>query len=111
MLWAYNFLTSIVLVNLLIAQMGARYEVMQDIGFNVWLGERIELIKEFKDERDPLPAPLNLIQLLLVDIPRMVMKRLGGKSSDAPGLRGGFKLELRGASIGHARQAVKALCD
>lgn len=114
LLWVYNFLTTIVLVNLLIAQMSARYEIMQEVGYNVWLAERINLIKEFKDERDPLPPPLNIIRICCVDVPSLFSKCLirGKKNTDfMPGNRSGFKLELRGQSINHAKTAALQLCE
>jgi len=116
MLWVYNFLTSIVLVNLLIAQMGARYDFVMEIGEVEWTAERIELIKEYKDERDEMPAPLNVFRLFLLDIPRFVMKLAKGRkgqkeSNNKPHQRNGFKLELRGPSIEHAKEAVQQLCE
>jgi len=113
MLAAYNFVTSIILVNLLIAQMSARYEVMQEVGYSVWLAERISLIKEYKDEREELPPPLNLIRLFVYTIPRLLMRcaSMASSGSQRPGARGGFKLELRGPSINHARDAALKLCQ
>ena len=58
--FTYLFFTTVVLVNLLIAQMSARYEAVVAKGYEEWLAERVTLIKEFKDERDPLPPPLNV---------------------------------------------------
>ena len=40
-------------------------------GYEKWLAERVALIKEFQDERDPLPPPLNL-PLMLIHFARWV---------------------------------------
>merc|ERR1719473_2200673 len=61
MLYVYMFVTTIVLVNLLIAQMGERYSNILAEADQVWKTERVSLIKEYKDDRDPLPPPLNIL--------------------------------------------------
>ena len=58
---------TILMVNLLIAQMGARYENMTNEGFETWLLQFVGLVKEYKDLRDPLPPPLNVVYVVLVD--------------------------------------------
>jgi len=62
--WSYTFFTTILLVNLLIAQMGSTYETMKDESTALWLRQRVDLILEFKDDCDPLPPPLNVVHLL-----------------------------------------------
>eukprot|EP00966_Prymnesium_polylepis_P023199 533865-Prymnesium_polylepis.1 len=64
LLLAYVFLSTVILVNLLIAQMSARYETVQEKSAELWLFNRLYLFKEYKDDRDSVPPPFNLIQLV-----------------------------------------------
>ena len=77
MLWLYMLLATIVLVNLLIAQMSRTYEdVMQDSKMR-WQYARAELILEFKDSKAPLPPPLNIVWVLINDLPKALLKACG----------------------------------
>jgi len=63
--WIYTFFMTILMVNLLIAQMGARYERMTNEGHETWLLQFVGLVREYKDLRDTLPPPLNVFEWLL----------------------------------------------
>eukprot|EP00966_Prymnesium_polylepis_P194760 4514846-Prymnesium_polylepis.1 len=60
----YIFLATIILVNLLIAQMSERYTTVLSVAQEEWLYNRMILYKEYKDDRDPVPPPFNLIPLV-----------------------------------------------
>ena len=60
----YVSISTIVLVNLLIAQMSASYEKVTEKATQLWLFERMSLYKEYKDDRDAFPPPLNALQFL-----------------------------------------------
>ena len=55
LLWLYIFVTTVILVNLLIAQMSSVYEEVREKADQVWKFERVDLITEFKDSRDSAP--------------------------------------------------------
>ena len=77
LLWLYMLLATIVLVNLLIAQMSRTYDdVMQDSKMR-WQYARAEIILEFKDSKAPLPPPLNIVWVLIYDLPRALCKACG----------------------------------
>jgi hypothetical protein len=64
LLWVYMFITTVVLVNLLIAQMSQTYERGMEQGKEDWCFRRAELIIEFKDTlRGSVPPPFNLLHL------------------------------------------------
>jgi len=78
LLWIYMFFATIVLVNLLIAQMSETFNQVNTKGAVRWKFERALLILEFKDTKLPAPPPLNLIWLLLVVIPLRIYNRCAG---------------------------------
>ena len=61
LLWVYIFAATIILVNLLIAQMADTYGRVTADGRIRWQFERAALISEYKDTKPPLPPPLNLL--------------------------------------------------
>lgn len=84
----YAFLAAVVLVNLLIALMSHRFEKLQEKASEIWLFERLRLYKEYKDERDAIPPPLNSIPLLY-----LLFKACFRRCRDDPSRRlNGFKL-------------------
>jgi len=83
LLWIYLFGTTIVLVNLLIAQMSDTYNRVTTQGTIRWHFERASLISEFKDTKLPAPAPLNVVWLVLVELPRFLYNSFKGKSTMA----------------------------
>lgn len=105
----YLFLTTVVLVNLLIAQMSSRYEAIQQEGINVWLQERILLIQEFKDDRDYLPAPLNLLRPLFYDLPISIIHRLRGHQAKSVRLQRGFKFIVEGLAAEQLNELTSEL--
>jgi hypothetical protein len=60
-LWVSVFVMTVVLVNLLIAQMSSTYERLKEEKEEIWQAGRVKLIREYKDSFDPIPAPLNLL--------------------------------------------------
>eukprot|EP00966_Prymnesium_polylepis_P253618 5862198-Prymnesium_polylepis.1 len=65
LLMIYVFIATVILVNLLIAQMSARYEKVTALASETFLFNRMKLYKEYKDDRDAIPPPFNLIPLVL----------------------------------------------
>ena len=61
LLWVYMFLTTIMLVNLLIAQMSDTYCKVSEEGTERWQFQRAQLILEYKDNKTPVPQPLNIL--------------------------------------------------
>ena len=61
LLWVYLFTATIILINLLIAQMADTYSRVTADGLVRWQFERAALIGEYKDTKPPLPPPLNLL--------------------------------------------------
>ena len=61
LLWIYQFVASIILINLLIAQMADTYGRVTADGLVRWQFERAALISEYKDTKPPLPPPANLL--------------------------------------------------
>jgi hypothetical protein len=61
LLWVYMFLTTIMLINLLIAQMSDTYARVSDEGTERWQFQRAQLILEYKDNKTPVPQPLNIL--------------------------------------------------
>lgn len=75
--FVYLILATIVLINLLIAQMSATYERVKTLSREEWLFNRAEIILESKDEKGPVPPPLNVIKSLINDIPKLIHWALG----------------------------------
>jgi len=65
LVFAYQFIATIILVNLLIAQMADTYGRITSEGFLRWQFERAQLISEYKDTKKPLPPPLNVVYSVL----------------------------------------------
>jgi hypothetical protein len=63
LLWIYQFVAAIILINLLIAQMADTYGRVTADGLVRWQFERAALISEYKDTKPPLPPPLNLVSV------------------------------------------------
>mmetsp|Transcript_18044 Transcript_18044/g.53982 ORF Transcript_18044/g.53982 Transcript_18044/m.53982 type:complete len:259 (+) Transcript_18044:1888-2664(+) len=90
LLWVYMFVATIVLVNLLIAQMSDTYNrVKLTEGTLRWHFERASLILEFKDTKLPVPPPFNLAWLVLFELPVRMYKQWKGIASVADS---GYKL-------------------
>jgi len=70
--WAYQFIATIILVNLLIAQMADTYSRITSEGFLRWQFERAQLISEFKDTKKPLPPPLNVVWMVLANLYKLL---------------------------------------
>ena len=68
LLFVYLILATVVLVNLLIAQMSKTYEMIIDESRLIWQFDYVHsIVIEYKDNRDVLPAPLNIIDMLIID--------------------------------------------
>ena len=68
LLFFYLILATVVLVNLLIAQMSKTYEMIIDESRLIWQFDYVHsIVIEYKDNRDVLPAPLNIIDMLIID--------------------------------------------
>ena len=108
--FVYLFTTTVVLVNLLIAQMSARYESVVAEGYEKWLAERVALIKEFQDERDPLPPPLNVFWGLY-ELMRSLQREYQARAMPQMQRRSlpGFKLVVGGRAAEHARSTASEL--
>ena len=77
LLYIYLLLTTVVLVNLLIAQMSETYTSFLETAREEWAYRRASLIAEFKDDYDgKLPPPLNLITQSW-DFLLFILRRLG----------------------------------
>ena len=61
LLWFYVFVITVVMVNLLIAQMGATYSRLEERGPLIAHAGFVELCMEYKDLNDSLPPPLNVL--------------------------------------------------
>ena len=92
LLWVYMFLATVVLINLLIAQMSATYENVKAQGEEMWQFERAQLILEYKDGKPPLPPPLNCLWTLFHDIPLFVYNRCRRGPPPEPKVLPGFKM-------------------
>jgi len=68
-MWLYLFITIVILVNLLIAQMSDTYANVTSEGLLRWQFERAQLIDEFKDAKKPLPPPFNVFWFALITLP------------------------------------------
>jgi hypothetical protein len=92
-MWLYLFITIVVLVNLLIAQMSDTYSRVTSEGLLRWQFERAQLIDEFKDSKKPVPPPFNVLWFALVTLPnklRVQYRRVVWNEREVDA--GGFKL-------------------
>ena len=81
LLWVYMFVSSVILVNVLIAQMADTFSKITGEGLLRWQFERAQLISEFKETKPPLPPPLNVFWLAFITLPTKLLGRtqsLGG---------------------------------
>lgn len=83
LLWIYLFVATIILVNLLIAQLSDTFVRITGEGLQRWQFERCLLVNEFKETKPPLPPPFNVLWLLGVTWPSRLLR---GEASV-----GGFK--------------------
>ena len=76
LMWLYMLITTIVLVNLLIAQMSETYAKEMEKATQSWLFERAQLVLEFKDAKaSPLPPPLAPVYDLAVFLRNCIRRR------------------------------------
>jgi len=61
LLLIYMFMTTVVLINLLIAQMSSTYEEMNEVAIDEWHYARAGLVEEYMLDKTWLPPPLNLL--------------------------------------------------
>ena len=92
LLWVYMFLATVVLINLLIAQMSATYENVKAQGEEMWQFERAQLILEYKDGKPPLPPPFNCLWTFFHDVPLFFVNRCRRGPPPEPKVLPGFKL-------------------
>eukprot|EP00966_Prymnesium_polylepis_P064300 1490869-Prymnesium_polylepis.1 len=90
MLWYYQFMTGVVLVNLLIAMMSDTYAGTTAEGERRWLYNRSILIREYL-EKPPTPSPFNILWYCFYQVPHWLARRLGKRSKHAIDLAG-YKL-------------------
>ena len=90
LLWIFQFMTGVVLVNLLIAMMSDTYAGTTSEGERRWLYNRSILIREYL-EKPPMPSPLNILWYLFYQVPHWFTKRLGKRSKHEIDLTG-YKL-------------------
>jgi len=68
-----------------------------------WLMERAKIIRQFKDNKPPLPPPLNVLWYLFYDLPTYLRSFSKG-ALDVPGPVDGFKVVTTGDDL---RQMLK----
>ena len=116
LLWTYLFIATIILINLLIAQMADTFGRVTAEGQVRWLFERTALISEYKDTKPPLPPPLNLVIVAYYCVEgtiRNVTKLFKGETKEVRPSTIGFKkvppnMELR--SLERREQAALKEC-
>ena len=89
-LWVYLFVSQVVLLNLLIAMMADSYAKVTSDGEVQALYDREGLIRELKDSKPPLAAPLNLLHICCYAVPVRLYRICTG-SSDLVAPHDGFK--------------------
>merc|ERR1712070_147883 len=62
------------LMNLLIAKMSDTFANINEQGERRWCFERAQLIHVFKDSKEPIPPPFNLLWNLFVSIPQQARR-------------------------------------
>ena len=116
LLWVYQFVAAIILINLLIAQMADTYGRVTADGLVRWQFERAALISEYKDTKPPLPPPLNLVSVAYYCVEgtvRYLSKLFKGETKEEWPSTIGFKkvppnMELR--SLERREQAALKEC-
>ena len=63
LLWAYVFISTVVFVNLLIAQMGQSYSDVLEAAFQYHNWTYMELVRDAKDQLSPWQPPLNIWEI------------------------------------------------
>ena len=89
-LWVYLFVSQVVLLNLLIAMMADSYAKVTSDGEVQALYDREGLIRELKDSKPPLAAPLNLLHICCYAVPVRLYRICTG-SSELVAPHDGFK--------------------
>ena len=107
-----TFFMTIVMINLLIAQMGARFDQMTEQGYEQWQQQKVQLIREYKDLRDPLPVPLNVVYILFVDVPHALHRALRYFCpADSRSKVMGFRIAVHGRTSRRSSQLTRQLQD
>merc|ERR1719502_144589 len=108
MLFMYMIISSIILVNLLIAQMSSKFEKIMNDANVLWLQELVQMILEFKDDRDPVPPPFNVLYMFFIELPYKCYKYASGaKAPSSPS--NGFKLQINRRVYNRLHQ-ISAAC-
>jgi len=96
LLLVYMFMTTVVLINLLIAQMSSTYEAMDEVAIDEWHYARAGLVEEYMLEKTWLPPPLNLLTHTANAASQLLrLLRLSAHPSDCE--RAGFALLMDSA--------------
>jgi len=74
LLFLYEFVVLVVLLNLLIAQMSQSFGNISGDSERFWLLDRGSLITEFKDKKGALPPPLSMLTHLFWDVPLVIQR-------------------------------------
>jgi len=112
LIFLYTFFMTIVMINLLIAQMGARFDQMTEQGYEQWQQQKVQLIREYKDLRDPLPVPLNVVYILFVDVPHALHRALRYFCpADSRSKVMGFRIAVHGRTSRRSSQLTRQLQD
>ena len=85
-----QLLLFIFLLSALIATLAGRYAALAAAGEEAWSLGRLRFVREYKDERDALPPPLNAFVLFFHDLPQWSVKAAGGgygRSRVVPGTK------------------------
>ena len=85
-----QLLLFIFLLSALIATLAGRYAALAAAGEEAWNLGRLRFVREYKDERDALPPPLNAFVLFFHDLPQWSVKAAGGaygRSRVVPGTK------------------------
>lgn len=98
-LFAYMFIASIIMINLLIAMMSETFSKITSEGLQRWQFERCQLISEFKETKPPLPPPFNIFWLLLVTLPNKYCSK-----DNRTGTLSGFKTLPTSRQLANLRQ-------
>ena len=88
LLYLYGFLTTIVIVNLMIAQMTQAYERIREESILFRKYRQVDLIREYKDKRSPLPPPFILFHFLFKVVGAIF--GLGGRGRNESEVEEGF---------------------
>ena len=97
--WFYLFIATIVLVNLLIAQMADTYSRVMEDGVIRWQFGRAALISEYKDTKPPLPPPLNVLCIAYYLVRGIIDRVNNASTGTIPALTGGFKAIVSGLQL------------